>query len=166
MPGLTTEPSQTDLFADRYTARLDRPVVLFLIGMRINRLLAVQKWLPVAKAMPRMLAELSQKPEAGLLFYRTYWSGRVVMVQEYWQSFDKLVAYAHDRSARHFPAWAAFNRAVGTDGSVGIWHETYLVEPGKNESVYVNMPRFGLAAAAQHVKAEGGLAAAKDRMRP
>jgi len=153
-----------ELFADRYTARVDQPVVLFLIGMRINRLLAVRKWLPVAAAMPRMLAELSKKPEVGLLSYRTYLSGRVIMVQEYWHSFDKLIAYAHDRSGQHFPAWAAFNRAIGIDGSVGIWHETYLVEPGKSECVYVNMPRFGLAAAAQHVKAEGRLAAAKDRM--
>ena len=154
----------TELFADRYTARVDKPVVLFLIGMRINTLLAIQKWLPVAAAMPRMLAELAKKPEAGLLSYRTYWSGRVIMVQEYWQSFDKLLAYAHDRSGQHFPAWTAFNRAIGTDGSVGIWHETYLIEPGKSECVYVNMPRFGLAAAAQPVKAEGRLAAAKDRM--
>jgi hypothetical protein len=111
-----------------------------------------------------MLAELKNKPESGLLWSRTYHSGRVIMVQQYWQSFDELIAYAHDRSGRHFPAWAAFNRAIGTDGSVGIWHETYLVEPGKSECVYVNMPRFGLAAAAQHVKAEGMLASAKDRM--
>ena len=155
-----------ELFAERYTARLEKPVVLFLIGMRINRLLAPQKWLPVAAAMPRMLAELTKKPEAGLLSSRLYLSGRVIFVQQYWASFDKLLAYAHDRSGAHFPAWAAFNRAVGTDGSVGIWHETYLVEPGKSECVYVNMPRFGLAAAAQHVKAEGRLAAAKDRMSP
>ncbi len=153
------------IFSDRYTARLDRPVVLFLIGMRVNKLLAVGKWFPLVLAMPRMLAELSKKPEAGLLSYRTYISGRVILVQEYWESFDKLVAYAHDRSGQHFPAWGAFNRAVGTSGSVGIWHETYLVEPGKAESIYVNMPLFGLAAAAHHVKAEGRLAGAKDRMR-
>jgi len=153
-----------EVFADRNTARADKPLVLFLIGMRFNNLLAVRKWFPVAAAMPRMLAELKNKPESGLLWSRTYHSGRVIMVQQYWQSFDKLIAYAHDRSGRHFPAWAAFNRAIGTDGSVGIWHETYLVEPGKSECVYVNMPRFGLAAAAQHVKAEGMLASAKDRM--
>ncbi|MGO9398055.1 MAG: DUF4188 domain-containing protein [Xanthobacteraceae bacterium] len=153
-----------EIFADRYTARVEKPVVLFLIGMRFNKILAVGKWLPVATAMPRMLAELTNKPESGLLFYRTYLSGRVVLVQEYWESFDKLLAYAHDRSGQHFPAWAAFNRAIGRDGSVGIWHETYLVEPGKSECVYVNMPRFGLAAAANHVKAEGRPAAAKDRM--
>ena len=143
---------------------MEQPIVLFLIGMRLNNLLAVGKWLPVARAMPRMLAELSKKPESGLLFYRSYFSGRVILVQEYWESFDKLLAYAHDRAGQHFPAWAAFNRAIGSDGSVGIWHETYLVEPGKSECVYVNMPRFGLAAAAAHVKAEGRLAAAKDRM--
>ncbi len=154
----------TEICADRYTARVDKPVVLFLIGMRFNKLLAVHKWFPVAAAMPRMLAELSKKTEAGLLFYRTYHSGRIIMVQEYWESFDKLIAYAHDRSGQHFPAWAAFNRAVGKDGSVGIWHETYLIEPGKSECLYANMPRFGLAVAAQHVKAEGRLAAAKDRM--
>ena len=148
----------------RFAAEIDGDFVVFLIGMRINNLWAVHKWLPVALAMPRMLAELAKKPEAGLLSYRSYWSGRVIMVQEYWQSFDKLLAYAHNRSGQHFPAWTAFNRAIGTDGSVGIWHETYLIEPGKSECVYVNMPRFGLAAAAQHVKAEGRLAAAKDRM--
>jgi hypothetical protein len=153
-----------EIFADRYTARAEKPVVLFLIGMRFNKLLAVRKWFPVTAAMPRMLAELAKKPEAGLLYYRSYWSGRVILVQQYWESFDKLLAYAHDRSGQHFPAWAAFNRAVGTDGSVGIWHETYLIEPGKSECVYANMPRFGLAAAAQHVKATGRLANAKDRM--
>jgi len=78
----------TEIFADRYTARVDKPVVLFLIGMRFNKLLAVHKWFPVAAAMPRMLAELSKKTEAGLLFYRTYHSGRIIMVQEYWESFD------------------------------------------------------------------------------
>ncbi len=50
------------------------------------------------------------------------------------------------------------------DGSIGIWHETYLVEPGKFECVYGNMPPFGLAAATNSVKAEGRLACgAKDR---
>ena len=153
-----------EIFADRCTARLDRPLVLFLIGMRINRLLALHKWLPVFTAMPRMLAELRERPQAGVLSSRTYVSGRIILVQQYWESFEKLLAYAHDRSGAHFPAWAAFNRAVGTSGSVGIWHETYLIEPGKSECVYVNMPKFGLAAAAQHVKAQGRLASARERL--
>lgn len=154
----------TQIFDGRYTARTDKPLVLFLIGMRFNKLWLVNKWLPIFLAMPRMLAELGRNPDAGMLSYRLYFSGRVIMVQQYWQSFDKLLAYAHDASAEHFPAWGAFNRAVGKSGSVGIWHETYLVEPGKYECLYANMPLFGLAAVARHAPAAGGLSAAKDRM--
>jgi hypothetical protein len=114
-----------EIFNGRYTARTDKPLVLFLIGMRLNKLWAAHKWLPVFAAMPQMLAELDRKPEAGLLSHRLYMSGRIFLLQQYWDSFDKLLAYAHDTSAQHFPAWAAFNRAVGKDGTVGIWHETF-----------------------------------------
>jgi Domain of unknown function (DUF4188) len=41
------------------TARIDGELVVFLIGMRINRLWKCIKWLPVARAMPRMIRELS-----------------------------------------------------------------------------------------------------------
>jgi fumigallin biosynthesis monooxygenase-like protein len=82
----------TQIVDGRYTARTEKPVILFLIGMRFNNLIAVRKWLPVVRAMPRMLAELSKKPETGLPFYSSYLSGRVILVQQYWESFDKLIA--------------------------------------------------------------------------
>ncbi|GAX37782.1 monooxygenase family protein [Nodularia sp. NIES-3585] len=66
-------------------------------------------------------------------------------------------------SEPHLKAWLRFNRAVGVDGSVGIWHATYLIEPGKYEAVYANMPVFGLAAATQHVPATGKRRTARDR---
>jgi hypothetical protein len=147
----------------RFTAQVEAPVVLFLIGMRFNHWHKVAKWWPVATAMPRMLKELEQKPEAGLLWYRTYLSGRVILLQQYWRSFDQLLAYAHDKAGEHFPAWGAFNRAVGSDGTVGIWHESYLIKPSGYECVYGNMPLFGLAAATSRVPATGRLAQAKDR---
>ena len=154
------------IYPGRYTAQTDRAVVLFLIGLRINRLAAIGTWWPVAAAMPRMLAELRARPDAGLLFDRTYLSGRVILVQQYWRSFDQLLGYAQDRQSAHFPAWAAFNRAVygAKSDAVGVWHETYLIEPGKFESIYGNMPLFGLAAATSHVPATGRLAQAKERM--
>lgn len=43
----------------RQQAHPQKPFALFLIGMRINNLLAVNRWLPVAMAMPRMQAELA-----------------------------------------------------------------------------------------------------------
>ena len=70
-----------------------------------------------------MLGELQSKPGCGFLGARSYISGRVTMNIQYWRSFDELLAYAHDRTGGHFPAWAAFNRSIGGSGTVGIWHE-------------------------------------------
>jgi hypothetical protein len=59
-------------------------VVVFLVGMRINNLWAVHKWLPVALSMPRMIIELVRNRELGLLGApRTFASGRLVVVQQY-----------------------------------------------------------------------------------
>jgi hypothetical protein len=62
------------------------------------------------------------------------------------------------------PAWKAFNQAVGTDGSVGIWHETFAVKAGAYESVYVNMPAFGQGRAGKLEPATGRKHSAADRL--
>ena len=149
---------------DRMTARLDGEFAVFLIGMRINRPWAVHRWLPVASAMPRMLRELYTQPGLGLLSHEMWFSRTIVLVQ-YWRSMGALLAYAQDRQAAHLPAWQAFNKAIGTDGSVGIWHETYLSGPGRYENVYVNMPAFGLGKAGELVPARSGLQSAAARLR-
>ena len=84
--------------------------------------------------------------------------------KQYWRSFEQLEHYARDSSLQHLPAWHAFNKAVGADGSVGIWHETYLVQANQFECVYGNMPRMGLAAAGSHVPATGRRETAKRRL--
>lgn len=152
------------IFPGRYAAQSSEPFVVFLIGMRINRLLAVRSWSQVAAAMGPMLAELKRNPELGLLHAETflYWPG-VALVQ-YWRSFEHLHAYANARDAAHLPAWAEFNRRIGSNGAVGIWHETYAVNPGQSECVYANMPRFGLARAMNHVPAVGRMQSARSRM--
>lgn len=40
----------TRIHAERLTARIDGEVVVFLIGMRINRFRKIHRWLPVARA--------------------------------------------------------------------------------------------------------------------
>jgi hypothetical protein len=105
------------VYPGRYTTSIDGPFVVFLIGFRINRLLAVRKWLSVANAMGPMLRELYASPSLGFLSAQTsvYWRG--VMVTQYWRSFDDLLAYAQSRDAGHLPAWIAFNQSVGSDGT-------------------------------------------------
>ena len=148
----------------RFTAKIEGSFVVFLIGMRINQLLRVNKWLPVAKAMPGMLEELSQDKNSGFLGAQQFLYWRGVALAQYWRSFEHLHAYAHAREAKHLPAWAAFNRAVGGDGSVGIWHETYEIQAGGYECIYANMPRFGLGQAAEHVPVTGRSNTAKARI--
>ena len=97
--------------------------------------------------MPAMLAELSKDKDSGLLGYRLTFGAGGPLVVQYWSSHEKLYAYASEQNAAHRPAWAAFNprRAHKAPGTVGIWHETYLVE--RAESIYSGMPVSGLAAA-------------------
>jgi hypothetical protein len=146
------------------TARIDGEIVVFLIGMRINRFWKLHKWLPVARAMPRMIAELAAAPQHGFLGAEQ-WLGNPTIMLQYWRSFEALERYAKNRSAQHLPAWAAFNHAVGSGGDVGIWHETYRVRPGDYECIYNNMPLFGLARATAAVPASGRFESAEGRMR-
>ncbi len=148
----------------RMTAVVEGDFVVFLIGMRVNHWHKLGAWLPVARAMPRMLAELKQEPGLGLLHAASFFSGRNLFTIQYWRSFDALHAYAHAADRVHRPAWAAFNRAVGTSGAVGIWHETFLVSAGQYESVYANMPPFGLALAGGAVPADKRRTSAKGRL--
>jgi hypothetical protein len=152
------------LHAERMTSRPQGEFALFLIGMRINKLLRLHKWAPVAEAMPRMLRELYSQPELGFLSHEMWFSRTIILVQ-YWRSVEQLIEYAKARNAHHLPAWQSFNKAVGTDGSVGIWHETYRVQTGAYENVYVNMPAFGLGKVGPLVEARGGLQSAVGRMR-
>jgi len=151
--------------AERCAAEIDGDFVVFLIGARINKFRKVHKWLPVMTAMPRMLAELGRAPELGLLHARLHFGFPNVMVVQYWRSFDHLHRYATDRSLAHLPAWKSFNQAIASNGDVGIWHETYLVRAGAYESVYNNMPPFGLGVAGRLVPAQGRKMTAKGRLK-
>jgi hypothetical protein len=133
------------------SAEIDGEFVVFLIGMRVNKPWKLHKWLPVARAMVPMLVTLSKHKDLGLLGY-TLWIGpRGPMLVQYWRSFEQLDRFATDTSLPHHPAWRAYNRRIGRDGDVGVWHETYQVGPGRYEALYANMPAFGLAAAGAHV---------------
>ena len=152
------------ILRERLTATLEGNFVVFLIGMRINNLWKVHKWLPVAKAMPRMITELYRQPDLGFIHAEMWFSRTFIMVQ-YWRSMDQLLEYAKNRTAQHLPAWQEFNKTVGTDGAVGIWHETYAASAGSYENVYVNMPAFGLGKAGTLQAAVAGRQSAAGRLR-
>jgi hypothetical protein len=148
----------------RFTAKTDEPFAVFIIGMRINDFLAVRKWFPTLRAMGPMLRELNEHPEKGFLGADFFLHLRGPMLVQYWRSFADLERFARNPDDPHLPAWRRFNQHIGSDGSVGVWHETYTVEPGGFEAVYVNMPPFGLAGATERVPATGRLKTARSRL--
>ena len=153
-----------EIIAERMCAEVEGDFVVFLIGMRINKPWKFWSWWPVSLAMPKMLIELAKQPDLGLMHARTHFGFPLITVIQYWRSFDALEAYARSRDNAHLPAWQAFNKAVGSNGDVGIWHETYLVKSGGYENIYNNMPRFGLGAAGQLKPASGARKAARSRL--
>jgi hypothetical protein len=148
----------------RFTAEIEGPFVVFIIGMRVNKFFAFRKWIATAMAMRPMIRTLYEHPEKGFLGAQTFLYGRGVVIVQYWRSFEDLERFARDKDDPHLEAWRTFNKTIGSDGSVGIFHETFLVDAGKYEALYGNMPVFGLASAANHVPATGRRETARRRL--
>lgn len=151
-------------FPGRYTARADPGTVVFGIGMRINRLWAVHRWLVPTINTARMWWYMQHvRPEGyrnGYLY--VYWRG--VGMTQYWRDFASLEAFSHDTSQPHLAAWRQLAAQTKTDRTFGYWHETYRIEPGSYEAIYGSMPRFGLAAAGDHVPIDTATHAARSRL--
>ena len=148
---------------ERMAAQIEGDFVVFLIGMRINKLWKITKWLPPFLAMPRMIKELEKLPseDTGFLGH----NGIGFTTIQYWRSFDHLEAYARAQENKHFPAWTAFNKRMkNARGDVGIWHETYLVKSGQYEAIYSGMPEYGLGRVSKLVPATGNRNEARQRM--
>ena len=143
---MPTSSATNAVIPGRMTHDHDGAVVVFLIGMTVNKWWRPDKWLPTFGAMPKMLAELSRDPDSGLLGYRLIFDPRGPWLVQYWSSLDQLYDYASKPDAEHRPAWAAFNRLTRDgSGAVGVWHETYPV--ARAESIYVHTRPLGLGKA-------------------
>ncbi len=150
----------------RWSAEVPDGTVVFLIGMRVNRLRAVRSWLPVARAMRGMLAELRQEPDLGLLHVQDWFAGRTTLSVQYWRDWEALHAYSRAEGGLHLPAWRAFNRLARATDSVGVYHETYVTGAGANEAVYVDMPLMGVARATASVEVASRGDSAAHRLDP
>jgi len=119
----------------RFTAQADEAFVVFIIGIRVNKFFAFRRWIPAAMEMGPMLRTLFKHPEKGMLGAQTFFYWRGIALVQYWRSFEDLEKFARDKGDPHLEAWRRFNKNIGSDGSVGIWHETFLVEAGKYEAL-------------------------------
>lgn len=132
----------------RMTHRWNGELVVFHIGMTVNRWWRFDQWMPLMGDVPRMLRELSADPASGLLGSTMLLGARGPYLVQYWSSLDKLYTYASAPSQAHRPAWTRFNaRARKVAGAVGVWHETFVVD--RAESIYVSTPTMGLPKATE-----------------
>lgn len=156
----------TKIHPEHMTANIEGNFVVFLIGMRINTYWRIQKWFPPFLAMQSMLTELKDTPSehTGYLGHTILGFGVIV---QYWRSFEHLDAYANAPDYKHFPAWVAFNKRMkGAAGAIGVWHETYLVQAGQYENVYIGMPAYGMGAAGRLEQTTALNRRARDRLKP
>lgn len=153
-----------NVIKQRMAAEIEGDFVVFIIGARFGPPWKIFRNFWFINSMPKMLRELEKKPEAGLLGYRQFLGLRGATLIQYWRSFEQLEAYARSKDAEHFPNWVKFNKRIGSNGEVGIWHETYKVRAGEYEAVYNNMPPFGLGKVGKLVPAAGCRSTAKGRI--
>ncbi|MBA2176169.1 DUF4188 domain-containing protein [Halobacillus locisalis] len=154
-----------EIFKGRFTVdnRNESEFVVFLIGMRINKWWAVHKWIPVFLAMPAMVRELFSNKDLGFHTMENFFNFRSTLMVQYWESEEDLLRYA--RGDKHLKAWRDFNKKVQNTDAVGIYHETYLIKPSQFESIYGNMPRFGLAKALGHTPITNSSRTARQRLK-
>lgn len=153
-----------NIITKRQTAKIEGSFVVFMIGMRINRFWKFWKWFPVAAKMTPMLKSLLPDKEKGLLHMEVALKLRGPVMIQYWRSFEHLEKFARSKEEPHFSAWMEYYKKYASEGSAGIWHETYTVEPGKYEAIYSNMPLFGLAKAGRNIEVNKTLDSAKERL--
>jgi len=147
----------------RYTAQMDGSFVVFVIGVRIHQLWKLHRWIPIIVSMQKMIIELYGNKNLGFLDMKFFISWRGVTLLQYWRSFDHLERYAR-QAPLHLKAWKDFNQKVAGTGAVGFYHESYVVHADEYECMYVNMPKYGLARAGEHIPATGKRETARGRM--
>ncbi|MGH3681916.1 MAG: monooxygenase family protein [Natronosporangium sp.] len=129
----------------RLNAEPDHDFVLFLIGMRVHRLWKVNRWLPVYRAMAKLMHQLGEDRQLGLLGSHGTRHGRDIFLVQCWESEDKLMEFS--RAPDHRGYWKWYNTALNHGRDVGLWHETYRISAGSYDGCYLNMPVHGLADA-------------------
>jgi hypothetical protein len=143
--------------------RSRREIVVFLLGMRVNKIWRPDAWLPVFLGQARMLRELSRDPESGLLGHRMTIGRDGGTSIQYWTDTESLYRYAADSARLHKPAMVEYYRKERTaERAVGIWHETFKV--AASETIYGDMPPIGLGAALGLVPVTKSMSKARQRL--
>ena len=136
----------------RMAAEMDGGFVIYINGMRLNKLRAIHKYLRAGLKAAKMFERLEADPDSGFLGYQPAFMGlRTGAAIQYWRSLDDIRRFAQDPDDLHVPAWMWYNSAVDSGGGVGFWAELYVIEDGNYETFFRNMPPIGLGSVGEFV---------------
>lgn len=144
---------------DRTTVDLSKypDLVVIYLGQRVNSLRGLKTLLSFAAKINK---SVDAQPDGLLLHEKVLYSLLPPHsgMRQYWRDFDSLERWA--RSLPHIAWWQEFLR---DSGGTGFWHEAYF-RGGQVESVYIDMPAFGLSKFAPVKPARGSLFSARRRL--
>jgi Monooxygenase af470-like len=132
-------------------------LVVIYLGQRVNSLRGLKTLLSFGAKISK---SVDAQPD-GLLLHENVLYSLIPPhsgMRQYWRDFDSLERWA--RSLPHKAWWQAFLR---DSGGTGFWHEAYF-RGGQVESVYIDMPAFGLSKFAPLKPARGSLFSARRRL--
>lgn len=130
---------------NRMVADVDGDLVVYINGMRLNRLRAVREWFVAGRKLAAMFERLEADPDSGFLGYQPAFMGlRTGAAIQYWRSLTDLKRFANDPDGPHVPAWRWYEDEVDEGGGVGLWAELYVVEAGSYETFFRNVRDVGL----------------------
>ena len=144
---------------DRQTVDLSGypDLVVVYLGMRVRKPRGILRAFGLG---PQIRKSWQAEPDGLLLHEDLVWSvfPPHVGMRQYWRDLESLERWT--RSEPHRVWWRDFLR---DSGGTGFWHETYF-RGGQIESVYIDMPRTGLAKFAPVTPARGSLFSARRRL--
>jgi hypothetical protein len=142
-------------YPKRLAAEMDGEFVVYINGMRLNHLRALDKYMIAGRKLAAMFDRLEADPDSGFLGYepaiRGLGSGAAI---QYWRSLEDLQSFAQDPENRHVPARTWVNENV-RKGEIGFWAELYVIDDENYETVYRDVPPIGLGGVAELVPMDG-----------
>ncbi|KAL3893513.1 MAG: hypothetical protein SGARI_008130 [Bacillariaceae sp.] len=139
LAGMRKDPMTQQVVRGRKMAKIEGDFVVFHIGFRPNNKIdKFSKWM--GDAFESMVEELENDPKLGFLGGEFYAGTTGTFMVQYWKSTDQLNAYARDSTNRHASPWAKLMKMGRESADYGFWHETFEVQAGQYESIFVNCP--------------------------
>ncbi len=155
-----------DLNEQRMTAEVEGEFLVFVVELRIHQWWRFRKWYPAVRAMTKMLVELLEKPEFGLMHYEYWFVFRRQVFLMYWRSYEHMHDWVLNKDATHIAGWKMLNRLMKDYPKVlGFWHESFIVQTNQYESFYRNVPTVGLGKAGSLMPVIGRMPTAAARLR-